>query len=166
MSEAILDAVAKGLRFIEENLYQEIGVNDVAKAAAYSPFYFSRVFSRHAHISVYDYILKRKLSPILQGICTAGGTKSWSLPSGTAFSRTRYIPRAFRKLFGENPSEASVYKPMAVYEPISQAYLMFLSGLRMEAGDHCASELCFEVSGAGARAGGREFAGLSDRACA
>ncbi len=54
--------VAKAIRYIEDNLRGDIGVADVANAVHYSQFYFSRLFSQCVRVSVYDYILKRKLT--------------------------------------------------------------------------------------------------------
>ena len=62
MSLAMRGVVLQGIHHIEANLHERIGVSDVATAVSYSPFYFSRAFSAHAHISVYDYILRRKIS--------------------------------------------------------------------------------------------------------
>lgn len=58
----LLAAVRKSIEYIEENLQNDIGVCDVSAAVCYSQFYFSRQFSAYTHTSIYDYILKRKLS--------------------------------------------------------------------------------------------------------
>ena len=147
MSEAIQSAVAKGIAFIEANLLREIGVSDVANAANYSQFYFSREFTRHTHSSVYDYILRRKLSESYKELFSKK-CKIIDLAYRYGFQSHEVYTRAFRKLFGENPSEATVYKPLAVYEAIDEPYLDFLSGLRVEAMDGVVRDRCFEVGGA------------------
>ena len=147
MSEAIRDAVAKGIAFIEANLLREIGVSDVAGAVNYSQFYFSREFTRHTHISVYDYILRRKLSESYKELF-GKRCKIVDLACRYGFQSHEVYTRAFRKLFGENPSEATVYKPLAVYEAIDEAYLDFLSGLRTDALDDTVPDCRFEVAGA------------------
>ena len=147
MSEAIQSAVAKGIAFIEANLLCEIGVSDVANAANYSQFYFSREFTRHTHSSVYDYILRRKLSESYKELFSKR-CKIVDLAYRYGFQSHEVYTRAFRKLFRENPSEASVYKPLAIYEAINEPYLDFLSGLRLEAMDGVVTDRCFEVGGA------------------
>jgi AraC-like DNA-binding protein len=146
MNEAIRDAVARGVAFIEANLRHEIGVSDVANAAHYSQFYFSREFTRHTHISVYDYILRRKLSEsykeLFQRKC-----KIVDLACRYGFQSHEVYTRAFRKVFAENPSEATVYKPLALYEAISEPYLNFLSGLRIDRMNDELRNCRFEVTG-------------------
>lgn len=149
MSEPIQSAVARGVAFIEAHLLHEIGVSDVANAVNYSQFYFSREFTRHTHISVYDYILRRKLSESYKELFERR-PKIVDLACRYGFQSHEVYTRAFRKLFGENPSEAKRYKPLAVYEAIDAAYLDFLYGLRAEEPDCETADSFFEVSGASA----------------
>lgn len=48
-------------------------------------------------------------------------------------------------MFGENPSEAAVYKPLAIYEPIDEHYLDFLYNLKVEIIDKNVAGCFFEV---------------------
>jgi len=131
MSQDIWSAVLKGLQYIEDNLQKTIGVSDVADASAYSQFYFAREFSRLTHISVYDYIQRRKLSESYRELFKTRG-KIVDLAFRYGFQSHEVFTRAFRKMFGENPSEAKVCKPLLLFDPIGEDYLEFLSGLRME----------------------------------
>jgi AraC-like DNA-binding protein len=139
-----LEAVKNGIAFIESHLQHNIGVSDVADAVSYSQFYFSREFSRHTQISVYDYILRRKISEAYKYLFAAD-IKIIDLAFRYGFQSHEVFTRAFRKMFGENPSEAVLYKPLAVYEAIDDAYLEFLNGLHMALPDEPARSLFFEV---------------------
>ncbi len=149
MKAPILEAITRGIAFIEANLHEEIGVSDVADAVHYSQFYFSREFTRHTHFSVYDYILRRKLSQayaeLLRRQC-----RIVDLAFRYGFQSHEVFTRAFRKLFGENPSETAVCKPLAMLEPIDGPYLDFLSGLRVEPLPACLRDCHFTVTGAAA----------------
>ena len=123
----VYDAVRKGIDYIEANLQNDIGVWDVANAVNYSQFYFSRQFSSHTHISIYDYILKRKLSESYKRLL-AEKPRIVDLAVKYGFSSHEVYTRAFRKMFGQNPSEAAVYKPLLLYETIDDDYLRFLCG--------------------------------------
>ncbi|MBN1778077.1 MAG: helix-turn-helix transcriptional regulator [Clostridiales bacterium] len=147
MSEPIRDAVLQGLQFIEANLRREIGVSDVAACASYSQFYFSREFARLTHCTVYDYILRRKLSEAYQELFNKR-IKIVDLAFRYGFQSHEVFTRAYRKMFGENPSESSYYKPLSVFEPIGEAYLAFLSGLRVDTAEHAVDDCYFEVTGA------------------
>ena len=127
----IYEAVMSSLTFIEDNLHQDIGVLDVATSVSFSQFYFSREFSRHVHSSIYDYIIRRKLSEAYKSLF-ASRTKIVDLAFQYGFQSHEGFSRAFRKMFGENPSEVSVYKPYLIYEPIDEPYLYFLRDLKLE----------------------------------
>ncbi len=139
-----VEAVLEAIRFIEANLEEEIGVIDVASAVNFSQFYFSRLFSRCARISVYDYILRRKLSESYK-VLFRGRERVIDLAVRFGFQSGEGYARAFRKLFGENPSEAEVYKPFDVYEPIDYEYLTFLDGLDAEPIGHPAAHCHFRL---------------------
>ncbi|SMC49519.1 helix-turn-helix transcriptional regulator [Papillibacter cinnamivorans] len=141
----MLESVMQSIAFIESNLHNDIGVCDVANAVSYSQFYFSREFSKHTHISVYDYILRRKISESYKDLFNKK-IKIVDLAFRYGFQSHEVYTRAFRKVFGENPSEATVYKPLAVYEPIDEPYLNFLSGLRVEIIDKLSEDCFFEVN--------------------
>lgn len=137
----VYDSVMRGIDFIEANLSSDIGVCDVASSVCYSQFYFSRQFSILAHTSVYDYILKRKLSESYKRLF-AEKPRIIDLAMRYGFSSHEVYTRAFRKMFGENPSEVSVFKPLLLYEPVDEAYLGFLNGLNIDIIDRPV-EACF-----------------------
>lgn len=140
------DAVLRGIGFIEQNLHRDIGVCDVANAVSYSQFYFSREFSRAAHISVYDYILRRKISESYKDLF-GGQEKIVDLAFRYGFGSHEVYTRAFKKMFGQNPSEVSVFRPLAVYEAVDGHYLDFLDELRVEVFDNPVGDCWFEVNG-------------------
>ena len=123
--------IQKSIDYIEANLHRDIGVSDIANAVAYSQFYFSRQFSLSTHISVYDYMLKRKLSEAYKTLFTKA-PRILDLALQYGFQSHEVFTRAFRKMFGENPSEAAVYKPLLIYERIDDAYLHFLGDLKID----------------------------------
>jgi AraC-like DNA-binding protein len=139
-----IETVLEALRFVEANLEEEIGVADVANAVNFSQFYFSRLFSRCARISVYDYILRRKLSESCKALFR-GRERVIDLAVRFGFQSGEGYARAFRKMFGANPSEADVYKPFDMYEAIGPEYLKFLDGLGVELPDRPAEPCRFEV---------------------
>ena len=136
--------VAKAIRFIEDNLLGDIGVADVANAVHYSQFYFSRLFSQCARVSVYDYILKRKLTESRRALLSGGG-RIIDLALEYGFQSGEGYARAFRKMFGENPSEAANLKPFRMFEPIGDAYLSFLMELQVEIIEKPVAHCRFEV---------------------
>lgn len=148
MRMPIYEAVRAGIGFIEQNLYKDIGVRDVANAVSYSQFYFSREFSKLTRISIYDYIIRRKLAECYK-ILFGKDVRIVDVAFRYGFQSHEVFTRAFRKVFGENPSEVQNYKHLAVYEPIDNRYLDFLFDLNMEVVDKQVPDCCFDVSGGG-----------------
>lgn len=140
------DAVLRGIGFIEQNLHQDIGVCNVANAVSYSQFYFSREFSRAAHISVYDYIVRRKISESYKDLFN-GREKIIDLAFRYGFGSHEVYTRAFKKMVGQNPSEVTDFRPLAIYQVIDADYLDFLDGLCVEVFDRPVGDCRFEVSG-------------------
>jgi AraC-like DNA-binding protein len=158
MSMAMHESVLKSIAFIEANLQSSIGVCDVANAVSYSQFYFSREFSKYTHISVYDYILRRKISESYKDLFqVAVRPKIVDLAYRYGFQSHEVYTRAFRKVFGENPSEAAVYKPLAVYESIDEQYLDFLEGLQVDIVNRVIRDCFFEVNSISAFDNGDRF---------
>ncbi|WP_291292860.1 helix-turn-helix domain-containing protein [Enterococcus sp.] len=56
------EAIQKSLDHIEENLSETIEIDELAKVAALSPFYYQRLFTRLVKISVREYIKLRRLA--------------------------------------------------------------------------------------------------------
>lgn len=126
----IEEAIKCSIAFIEDNLHQDIGVLDVATSVSFSQFYFSREFSRHVHSSIYDYIIRRKLSEAYKALFNSR-PKIVDLAFQYGFQSHEGFSRAFRKMFGENPSEVSIYKPYLIYERVDEPYLNFLRELKL-----------------------------------
>lgn len=149
MNEAVFESVRKGLSYIERSLCRDIGVRDVADSVSYSQFYFSREFTRYTHQSVYDYIVKRKISESYKRLFREK-IRIADLAFLYGFQSHEVYTRAFKKVFHELPSEAVVYKPLAVFEAIGGRYLEFLRALEVEI-VHQPCQDCFFVPSKPAR---------------
>lgn len=146
MNATLDEAVRAGIAFIEENLQNNISVRDVADAVHFSQFYFSREFSRRTRISVYDYIVRRKISEAYQALfLEKPGIADLAFRYG--FQSHEVFTRTFRKVIGVNPSEAGAYRSLAVYGRLEEAYLAYLSGLDVEQENVDAEDVFFRVQG-------------------
>jgi AraC-like DNA-binding protein len=56
-----LAKINKGFRFIEENFEEEIDLKDVAKAAGFSEFHFSRIFKESTGKNFHQYLIEFRL---------------------------------------------------------------------------------------------------------
>ncbi len=127
----IYESVKDSIKFIESNLENDIGVLDVADAVSYSQFYFSRRFSELTHMSIYDYIMRRKLSESYKYLLRTN-SKIIDVAYKYGFKSHEVYSRAFKKAFGINLSEIKGDKPLALFESIDDKYLTFLNCLKIE----------------------------------
>jgi len=59
------DILEKVLAYIDAHIYEKINLSDLSEIAAYSPFYFSKLFSEAMGMPVTGYIRIRKLQHAL-----------------------------------------------------------------------------------------------------
>ena len=57
-----LNNLSKAIEFIEKHLDQEISFDEVARIACCSTYYFQRIFSYVAGISLAEYIRRRRMT--------------------------------------------------------------------------------------------------------
>lgn len=57
-----IESIGEAIAYIEENLTESITIEDIAKQACISPFYFQKGFSMLCGFTVGEYIKKRRLS--------------------------------------------------------------------------------------------------------
>lgn len=126
-----IEAVQRGLEFIEDHLEDEVTILDVARAAGYSQFHYSRLFSKLLRCSIYDYIIKRKLSEACK-VLLSENIKVVDVAYQFAFKSHESFSRAFKKLFGVPPSQVKDEALKGLYERISQDYLSYLETLSVE----------------------------------
>lgn len=57
-----LQSLSKAIDYIEENLDKEISLDEAARIACYSPFYFKRMFACITGLSLSEYIRRRRMT--------------------------------------------------------------------------------------------------------
>ncbi len=91
------------IEFIENNLRERITVNDVAQASYVSLSHLQSMFSRALHISMGDYIAKRKLC-IAAFDLTNTGKSITEIAFDFGYANMESFSRAFKKQFLLSPS--------------------------------------------------------------
>ena len=99
-----LTAICRALDFVEANLTQEVTVADMAAAASYSLYHFSRTFNRVVHHTPYDYLMRRRLSESARQLVESD-KKIIDIALEYQFNNPETYSRAFKRMFGVQPSQ-------------------------------------------------------------
>ncbi len=97
-------SIFQAIEFIEANLREPIRVADVAEAVSYSLYHFCRMFNRVVHHTPYDYLVRRRLSEAAREL-TGTGKRVIDIASDYQFSSPETFSRAFKRMFGVQPTQ-------------------------------------------------------------
>jgi AraC family transcriptional regulator len=95
--------VARARAFIAEAPEANHSLEDVAAAAACSPYHFARLFKRHTGMTIRDYRRRLRLAIALQELAD-GATDLSALAARLGFSDHSHMTGSFRSAFGRTPS--------------------------------------------------------------
>lgn len=100
---AELPLIAKAKVFIEEKLFDEIRLADVARASSVSPFYFCKLFVRATGMNFTHYLAQRRVEVVKQKLMKPHARVS-DVAYATGFQSLSQFNRIFRRVTGESPS--------------------------------------------------------------
>ncbi len=92
----------RGISYIEDHLWEEFSLDDVAGAAAWSPYHYARLFRLVADDSVMAYARRRRLTEAAKRI-VLGQDRLLDLALDCQFSSQEAFTRAFAKQMGVPP---------------------------------------------------------------
>ncbi len=102
------EVIFESQKYIEKHLEEKLLARDIANVFGYSEYYFSRMFSKYAGISVMEYVKRRRLikaaEEIIHGIKIIDAAAKYSYDSHSGFTK------AFKKEFGCSPSLLSAIR--------------------------------------------------------
>ena len=96
--------IDRAIDLIEGNLMAAVTVADMAAAAGYSLFHFSRAFNQATHHTPYDYLMRRRLSEAAQTLIRTE-RKIIDVAFDYQFNSPETFSRAFKRMFGTQPSQ-------------------------------------------------------------
>lgn len=96
------EAIQASMKFMETHIKEPLTVTRMARAAGYSPYHFSRMFTEQRGMSVMDYVRLRRLSLARMELLTVRKILDTALDYG--FESASGFTRAFRREFGYDPT--------------------------------------------------------------
>lgn len=100
-----LQMLATCLAYMEEHLSSEIKTIDIAKACACSKSTLEKMFHYVYHISVHDYIVRRRMMKAAQMLNDKPECSILDVALEYGYSSNEAFSRAFKKVWNRNPSE-------------------------------------------------------------
>ena len=90
--------------FLASSMSERITLDDVARAVHTSPFHFTRIFQQRVGVPVHRYLTQLRLRAALERLAE-GEDDLTALALDLGFSSHSHFADAFRREFGETPSE-------------------------------------------------------------
>ena len=100
---ADLSPLLEALAFVEDHLRAPIAVADMAAAAGYSLYHFSRVFNTATHHTPYSYLIRRRLAEAARALVDTDALVI-DVALDYQFNNPETFTRACRRVFGATPS--------------------------------------------------------------
>ena len=99
-----LDLLIDALDYIEAHLTEEIRTEAVAEACYCSKSGLEKLFRRVNHISVHDYVVRRRMSLAARELLEHPDTRLIDLAVAYGYGSNEAFARAFRQVWGVTPS--------------------------------------------------------------
>lgn len=102
--DTLLLNIDRAVSFCRDNLAKAISVDDIAAAAGYSRYHFTRLFTKIAGTAPKEYLQRLRIKKATALLLSTGKSiKQIAVESG--FSDANYFCRAFRKIMAISPAE-------------------------------------------------------------
>ncbi len=98
----LTDDIQNALNYIEMNLTEDLSVQEIAKKAFLSPFYFQRIFGALCGISVGEYIRSRRLTLAGEEL-TNTDARIIDIAAKYGYDSPDSFNRAFQRFHGISP---------------------------------------------------------------
>lgn len=110
--------IMKAIKYIEENLKNEITITDCASVSGYSNYHFIRIFKEATGLTPADYIRKRRISEVIKHMCQNVSISELAFEFG--FNSKENFTRAFISEHHILPTEyRSSLNSLKLYDAIS-----------------------------------------------
>lgn len=96
--------IIKAKKFIDENYYNDIGLNEVSKEVSISPQYFSTIFKEEVGLNFIEYLRMKRIE-VAKELLKAKEFSVKEICYKIGYNDPNYFSRLFKKLVGVSPTE-------------------------------------------------------------
>ena len=127
-----ISLIQKTIDYIDDHIQDDLSVDTLASIAGFSTYHYYKVFSSFVHLSVMDYVTKRKLQFALQDLIN--GAKIIDIAMDYGYETHAGFNKAFKRAFGYPPSLYKLHAPKGLPAKIDLTYLKehLIGGIIME----------------------------------
>lgn len=100
-----IEGFQASINHIEQNLSEELNIEEIAKIAALSPFYYQRIFGALCGMTVGEYIRSRRMTMAAQEL-TFSDCKVIDIAAKYGYDSPDSFAKAFQRFHGITPSQA------------------------------------------------------------
>lgn len=101
---SVSNLIRNSCEYIKSHITEDISIQELAKRAGYTEYYFSHKFKKEVGCSVNEYILNEKIEQAK--LLLSGTTENiQSISDNLAFSNRSYFYTCFQKITGTSPTE-------------------------------------------------------------
>ena len=100
-----LAGILEAMSYIDEHLTEPMTLQQIAAVAGVSPNYFSTLFKRLCHVSLWDYITAKRIEKAIELIRSDSGMTMLEIALSCGFNNTANFNKAFRKQTGMTPTD-------------------------------------------------------------
>ncbi|MDQ2087893.1 AraC family transcriptional regulator [Herbivorax sp. ANBcel31] len=134
-----IEAIGEAISYIEDNITEELAIEDIAKQALVSPFYFQKGFALLCGFTVGEYIRQRRLT-IAGSEIVSSDEKIIDIALKYGYDSPDSFTKAFTRFHGVTPTavrrdEAMVksYAPLKIKFSLKGGYIMDYKIIEKEA---------------------------------
>jgi len=117
-----MEGISEAIRYIEENITEELPIENIAKRAFVSPFYFQKGFAMLCGVTVGEYIRKRRLALAGSELVSSDG-KIIDIALKYGYDSPDSFTKAFTRFHGVTPS--AVRKEGAMMKSFAPLKIIF-----------------------------------------
>lgn len=115
-SSLVIDGVVK---YIENNLQENLELDLIAAKAGYSKFHLLRVFSDKVGCTIHQYIIRRRITEAAKKLVYSNKVII-DIANESGYDSQQSFTQSFKKLYYMTPN---MYRTKAVFYPIQLCYL-------------------------------------------